>query len=804
MQFYYDSSGKLIKSIPEEVYQGSANANTIYFIGAFPENCVVAIAYIYPNGVVSEQQLLARVTDLSEIQTESGQTFNVWKCTIDAVVTEYYGTATIQFFVYDGRDTATKKEKAIATQACNFDILKGVPYIIPDDFATGSDLLTQILSVLPTVGEISEYRDEAVNSAQSASESATQAEQSATSALNSSNTALQAETNAKNSEEIAVASATQAQESALIAQESAQSATKSAEIAQEVSVKNTKDINNIYTLLGATVTDEYPLSQAYSTRETADGNTDIIDGALTRVTKIQGATVATTNLFNPNRTFQSFGAHDPATKRSFSESALYKGVTANNYAYAPNITNATYENGTFTFSTKQSMYGIAIPFRVLPSKQYTVSLDILSGEKLAIQVSQYTKDGTLISYDNSGLMNETYAFTTKNNCEWINVIVCIRDYVADQPEITISYKNVQLVEGTAKPYRPYFSGLRNSYFKGIRSTGKNLFNPNRTLQSFGAFENTTVRSFNESALYKGASYNNYSNPNGLSNVSYTEGTFTFTTKLEMYGIAIPFKVTPNTTYRVSYNLLSGANIIANAGYYDENGVQISYKGWTKLFTTPSNCAWMNIIICCDTARDTAQTISYNNFQLEYGDTATEYEPYTADESFMLDKAVELGAWDYIDTERKKVVRATRVLTFKGSTNFVQTNANTEKGLYDYKYTYGQTQYLGKGYSSVVKSRPTDFTVGQSGGTTSLSIMVFNNTPYATAEEFNAHLAENPLQVAYQLFNSVEEAIAIPTDKYQSWVHGSETRVQGDTEDTDNSADGAVNTVTQEYYTQKGA
>ena len=591
MQFYYDSSGKLIKSIPEEVYQGSANANTIYFIGAFPENCVVAIAYIYPNGVVSEQQLLARVTDLSEIQTESGQTFNVWKCTIDAVVTEHYGTATIQFFVYDGRDTATQKEKAIATQACNFDILKGVPYIIPDDFATGSDLLTQILSVLPTVGEVSEYRDEAVNSAQSASESAKQAEQSATSALNSSNTALQAETNAKNSEEIAVASATQAQESALIAQESAQSATKSAEIAQEVSVKNTKDINNIYTLLGATVTDIYPLSQAYSTRQTADGNADIIDGALTRVTKIQGATVV--------------GA-----------------------------------------------------------------------------------DGT----------------------------------------------------------------LKNAYFKGIRSTGKNLFDKSTVTQGY-ALSTSTGGVYVEPSL----STSEFIPINGAVNL------------------------TLNWTKQYWFCCYDKSKRFIGEG-----------TDVGTLLTTLQNTAFIRVSV---------STSELDILQLEYGSTASEYEPYKADESFMLDNAVELAKWDYIDTENKKVVRKTRVITFNGNQTLTQTNANAETGLYDYKFIYGMTERLGQGYTAVVKSRPTDFDVKQSGGTTSLSIMVFNNVPYATAEEFNAHLAENPLKVAYQLYYPSEEALAIPTDKYQVWVGGSETVVQGD---EDYSADGANNTVTQDYYTQKGA
>lgn len=536
--------------------------------------------------------------------------------------------------------------------------------------------------------------------------------------------------------------------------------------------KINKDIDNIYTLLGATVTDEYPLSQAYSTRETADGNADIIDGALTRVTKIQGATVATTNLIDIT-----------------AETQTVSGVT-----FTRNADNSFTVKGTAT----GPIYQLIGKARNLPSGNYVLSgMPSTSSRSTYYAYGEYRDENGNLQYVNN---DSAVGALTKKNTSTVNIFI----YVASGQTVNFTARLMFNSGTTANPYRPYFSGLKNAYFKGIRSTGKNLFNPDRTVKSFGAFENTTRRNFSENALYIGASWSNYVNSGNLSDISIENGTISFKTRFEAYGIGIPFKVTPNTKYRLSYKLISGENIDGAIAYYTADGTYISGRMYEKAFTTPNNCAWMNVIICATQSRDTAQTISYNNVQLEYGDTVTEYEPYKADESFMLDEAVELAKWDYIDTSSKKVVRATRVLTFKGSTNFVQTNADTVNGLYDYKFTYGQTQYLGKGYNAVVKSRPTDFSVAQSGGTTSLSIMVFNNTPYATAEEFNAHLAENPLQVAYQLYNATEEALAIPTDKYKTWVHCSETQVQGDTADTDNSADGANNTVTQDYYTQKGA
>ena len=62
--------------------------------------------------------------------------------------------------------------------------------------------------------------------------------------------------------------------------------------AQEKFKEQQKDFEQIYAILGDTVTDKIPVSQAYKSRETANGNQDIIDGALTPVNLIAGDTVA--------------------------------------------------------------------------------------------------------------------------------------------------------------------------------------------------------------------------------------------------------------------------------------------------------------------------------------------------------------------------------------------------------------------------------------------------------------------------------------------------------------------------------
>jgi hypothetical protein len=554
MQLYYDGSGNLLQAIPEEVYQGSANANTVYFIGAFPNNCVVAIAYRLPNGDITEQQLLSLVTEteLTNVQTPSGQSFNVWKRTLDKIVTENYGTATIQFFVYDGAANANAQANALATQTYSFNVLKGVPYLLPDDLSTGSDLLTEILDALSAFGDVYEYRTEAVNAATQAQASATVASESATQAASSATAAAQSETNAQTAETNATQSATQAQDSATSALNSANAAALSAIQAQNAATQNAKDIDNIYTLLGATVTDEYPLSQAYSTRETADGNADIIDGALTRVTKIQGATVA--------------------------------------------------------------------------------------------------------------------------------------------------------VDGT----------LKNAFFKGIRSTGKNL------IKFPYSFTTYTV--------------------NGITFTAQSDG-----------GIKVTGTTLAGVTAVRNLNRtpLKGVNIASSNGVVKaQNGFTISggKDGVTVAVNAGNGLAYMYV-----SGGKTVDTVIYPMFQ--YGElTATEYKPYKADESFMLDEAVPLGAWDYIDVQEENGIISATII--KQTATATSETAFTEEQLAEY------TDYV---------------------------------------------LSADGLTVAYKAQSIIDEqSLAIPTDKYKSWVHGSETQVQGDTADTDNSADGANCEITQDYYTQKGA
>lgn len=141
MNFFCDSGGNIFHVDSEKVYQGSVNANKIYFIGAFPSNCEVLVRYTLPNGIYSEQELCTKTTDirLLEMHDKNGQEYNVWEVFLHKIVTQYFGTVAVQFSVVGSNGL-------LATALSSFEILRGVPVVI--DTEDKDTLATQILQLV--------------------------------------------------------------------------------------------------------------------------------------------------------------------------------------------------------------------------------------------------------------------------------------------------------------------------------------------------------------------------------------------------------------------------------------------------------------------------------------------------------------------------------------------------------------------------------------------------------------------------------------------------------------------------------
>lgn len=156
MNFFCDSGGNIFHVDSEKVYQGSVNANKIYFIGAFPSFCEVTARFQLPNGTFTEPQLLTKVNleTLTEIQGKNGENFNVWYCLLNQIITQYYGAVSLQFSVYDSQTIK-------ATANSSFEVLRGVPVEIsePSDFKTFAD---QVLAYIANVDTIVQNYNEKI------------------------------------------------------------------------------------------------------------------------------------------------------------------------------------------------------------------------------------------------------------------------------------------------------------------------------------------------------------------------------------------------------------------------------------------------------------------------------------------------------------------------------------------------------------------------------------------------------------------------------------------------------------------
>ena len=164
MNFYVDSGGEIIGVDAERIFQGSANANTIRFIGAFPASAQVAVSYRLPlpSGIVTERQLLTFNKNLSGIQNESGTTFNVWEIGLgvkyvngkyvpDYTILENAGVVNVQFFITLSNENGEVVKQATARSS--FVVERGnAPDIPPAPYDDYEGLLNQILAAVSAMG----------------------------------------------------------------------------------------------------------------------------------------------------------------------------------------------------------------------------------------------------------------------------------------------------------------------------------------------------------------------------------------------------------------------------------------------------------------------------------------------------------------------------------------------------------------------------------------------------------------------------------------------------------------------------
>lgn len=176
--------------------------------------------------------------------------------------------------------------------------------------------------------------------------------------------------------------------------------------------------------------------------------------------------------------------------------------------------------------------------------------------------------------------------------------------------------------------------LRSSPVTSITRRGKNLIGflgkTEAVLEPVGTGSNTHVRKIEFDKYYIGVTANNYSSVSrGVTCEIKADNEVVVTSSSAGYGVGIPIKCKPNTTYYYSGVDNDATHRSFRIGMYTANGefIRLTENEGAKsyAFTTPDNC-YIIMAVFTPTGGENVPT-TYTNFQLEEDSVATEYKPY---------------------------------------------------------------------------------------------------------------------------------------------------------------------------------
>ena len=127
MIFFVGNDGTIVKSSPSPVYQGAANANTIYLVAPFAANLTAAVAFQLPSGTATSPAPMTAQGTIEGITDEQGGVYSGWSYDLPNNITALYGTVIAQFFFYSAQG------KVVASSAANFTVGRGVPAVLPEE-----------------------------------------------------------------------------------------------------------------------------------------------------------------------------------------------------------------------------------------------------------------------------------------------------------------------------------------------------------------------------------------------------------------------------------------------------------------------------------------------------------------------------------------------------------------------------------------------------------------------------------------------------------------------------------------------
>lgn len=520
-----------------------------------------------------------------------------------------------------------------------------------------------------------------------------------------------------------------------------------------------QNVEDLYTILEqAQVVTVTTLEQAYTTRETADGE-NIVDGIDTSVKEIRGATVKTENLIPY-----------PYTETT---------KTANGVTFTVNSDGSVTVNGTATSDAD---------FMLLrgPIQSYSESYFLSGCPTGGSDTTYYISESFTASKDTG---NGVVLNNLPSDQAW-------RIVIKSGTTVNNLVFRPMLNAGTeAKPYSKWFPGLKNASFEKIVSTGRNLipFPYAETTKTINGITFTVNGDGSITANGTAVARSSFalSTPNN-------EYSMSLASDKNFYFSGCPSGAS-NSTFLLTIQDISYNQTVTDRG----NGVSFVTK-YTKYY-----------VFITIYEGFTANNLVFKPM-LNYGSSALPYEPYISD-TLSAATPIELTEYDVAYPETGETKRQSNTIVFDGTEVWgIYTPATPEEGFTVFQFSLSAAGAPGvpptsDGAARVICNYYPWHAYGYVRDGTSQSTNSEGTTwfvkqnEYSTVEEWKAHLAElaaagDPLTVTYKTAEATTEATPFNKSKYIAWKNGSETIEQGS---TDNSKYGAENTVKQDYFTLTG-
>lgn len=315
------------------------------------------------------------------------------------------------------------------------------------------------------------------------------------------------------------------------------------------------------------------------------------------------------------------------------------------------------------------------------------------------------------------------------------------------------FSNIMVVEGTytldnLPEYEPY------GYKIPVKVSGKNLFNINNI----------------------NASSANYTiNNNTISVLSNGNGTYRQVTYKK-----VPVQKSAQYYLNFQYEIIGGGTARISVYYYDEAETYIKEDTFysSGVGQTPENAKYIEVRVYASLATiiPEGEGVTYSNIQIEYGTTASDYEPYIEPKTtniYLSEPLRKFGDYlDYIDYKNKKIVRNVGKHIYNENDNWQVQNASYwfESGVTTAFYTQIPNDALSdtKGLPCLCNLFKYDGTgdginkkVPYISGNIGSLVVAFNNETVSTLEELKTYLAQTNLEIVYALATPTEEIIDIP-------------------------------------------